>query len=210
MAGLEEIPNEARKALEDSIRSTLHFLQEEIPRLVHERYAISMGNLLSQTHRHGGWKMTPKVTELGGYIVDGRMDVVGTRIPAMRFNVNPTYVPVQRGIPIHARQVVSVMVRRGHARVGQPNTFIAKMKSGHIGVFHRKADATHRIREDGQRTALNITEDYRISVPEMLRGKQLQRKLRTNTTKFFNRKCQEEVGRAIKNLKQGPLEGEIP
>jgi len=210
MAGLEEIPQEAKQALEDAIKETLGFLREEIPRIVHQRYDISMSSLMDQSHRTGKWKMIPKVTEKGGYIVDGGMEVIGTRIPTMRFNVNPTYVPVQRGIPVRARQVVTVTVRRGKAHVGQPNTFIARMKSGHIGVFHRKEDAKHRIRPDGQRTALNITEDYRISVPEMLQGKQLQRQLRNNTTKFFNRKCEEEVERVIKNLKQSPPTEETP
>jgi len=208
MAGLESIPDEARKALEDSVIKTLEFMQHMIPRLIKDRYDISDANLMDQSHRHGRWKMIPQVTRKGGYIVDGGMEVVGTRIPVMRFSVNPTSVPVQKGIPVNARQIVTVTVRRGHARVGQPNTFIAKMKSGHIGVFHRKADAKHRIRPDGQRTALNITEDYRISVPEMLKGKQMQRQLRYNTTQFFNRQALEEVGIKLEHLKQEP--GEEP
>jgi len=211
MAGLEHIPDEARVALENSVKQTLEFLKKQIPELVHQRYDISMPNLMSQSHRHGSWKMVPVVKEEGGYIVDGRMEVIGTRIPEMRFNVSPTYVPVQRGIPVHARQQVTVTVRRGHPHVGQPNTFIAKMKSGHIGVFSRKRDATHRIRPDGQRTALNIEEGYRISVPEMLKGKQLQRQLRYNTTAFFNRTSLIEIEEAIKRATaEGPMEEETP
>jgi hypothetical protein len=207
IGGLESIPDHLIPALEKTVRKTTEFLKEEIPRVLIARYAISEPSLRDQSHR-ARWSMKAEYTREEGSIVDGRILVQGTRMPVMRFDVHPRYVPVQKGIPVKDRQQVTVTVRRGSSQVGAPNVFIAKMKSGHIGVFRRKPDATHRRRPDGQRTQLNITEEYMLSVPEMLRGKQLSKKLQNNTTKFFNKTALEEIERVLNNSTKGPIAGE--
>jgi hypothetical protein len=111
----------------------------------------------------------------------------------MRFHVDPREVPNQRGVPVKSRQVVTVIVRRGHAQTGAPNVFLARMKSGHIGVYRKKPDATHRIRPDGQRTQLNITEEYMLSVPEMVSSKKIRPKLQRSITKFMRDTFMEET-----------------
>jgi len=188
----EKMPDALKQALENAIKKTTAFTKEEIPRLVTQRYDITEASLMDQTHR-AKFTMRAKYVRKGQYVVDGGVQVTGTRMPAMRFTVSPRNVPKQKGIPVHARQVVVVSVVRGHAESGKPNTFIARMKSGHIGVFHRKKDATHRIRPDGQRTQLNITEGHAPSVPEMIQGKHIGPKLDKAIRRFYKKAFLEET-----------------
>lgn len=197
--GVEEIekkfnkmPDALKQALENAIKRTAAYTKEEIPALITHRYDITEGSLMDQSHR-AKFQMRAKYVRKGEYVVDGGVVVTGHRLPVMRFNVNPKYVPKQRGIPVHARQIVTVSTVRGHAQHGVPNLFLARMRSGHLGVFRRKPDATHRIRPDGQRTALNITEEHMISVPEMIQGKHIRSKLEPRIRKFYNKAFLEET-----------------
>jgi hypothetical protein len=61
------------------------------------------------------------------------------------------------------------------------------MRTGHIGVYRRKIPnpgGPRRIRPDGQKTQLPITEEYMLSVPEMLQGKKLRKKFDDSLNKY--------------------------
>ena len=165
-----------RTIIKNVLVDVVKYTDKEIRRLVLERYDISPASLNDQTHRA---KFKTKVVLPTREELDqGRVEIHATRFPVMRFNVIPQSVPNQKGIPVADRQTVSIITVRGGGEVGARNRFLAKMQSGHIGVFMRKPDATHRIRPDGQRTQLNISEEHMVSVAEMVRSNAIQPVLR--------------------------------
>jgi hypothetical protein len=184
---LKKIPDVLKTAMEKTLMSTVGFIKQEIPRLITRRYNISMPSLMDQSHR-AKWSMKEKYTVIDGKKLMANIDVKGTRLPVMRFHVDPTYVPNQKGIPVSARQPVTISIKRGSIMSGHPNVFIARMHSGHIGVYRRKIPNPGGPREkrpDGQFTQLPISELHMISVPEMLEVKDLREKLNQNTAKFM-------------------------
>lgn len=89
-----------------------------------------------------------------------------------------------RLIGFAARQVargVSVSVRRGSRKV-LAGAFIARMPSGHTGVFMRRS---------GKR--LPIDEKYTISVPGMLGAKQIEAALRVSAVERFEKAMDQNV-----------------
>jgi hypothetical protein len=204
--------NRINPALKEAIRATVRkgiiFAEKETIRLILERYDISKESLMDQGRRTGKTEIKPiRPGRKGTDEIVGGLEITGTRFPVMRFSVDPTSVPNQKGIPVRSRQIVRVSVRKGSPQVGQPNVFLARMKSGHLGVFRRKPDATHRIRPDGQRTQLNITEEFMLSVPEMLSSKPIRTKFQTSLNKFVRKTFLEETegqGKKFKGSSSSP------
>jgi hypothetical protein len=185
-----------RKAVRDTIIDTLDFGQSEIKRQITARYDITSEDLTSGRRGLVMRSVKPPPLSEGNSEIAGYIEMNSKRLPTMRFNVIPTEVPPQKDIPVSQRQVVSRIVVRGSANVGSPNRFIAKMSSGHIGVFLRKPDSTHRIRPDGQRTQLNISEEYMISPYEMIRSREIQPKLSRAIGNYFRGRLQINLAKA--------------
>ena len=161
-----------RTIMKNVLTETIKYMEKEIPRQVMARYAISPSSLADQSHRaRFRLKATYPTRE---NLEKGRIVIDSARFPVMRFNVTPQDVPNQKGIPVSEREIVTVITVKGSAQVGKPNRFLARMKSGHLGVFMRKPDSTHRRRPDGQNTQLNISEEHMISVAEMVRSTRLR------------------------------------
>jgi hypothetical protein len=161
-----------RTLVKNVLTDTIKYMEKEIPRQIMARYDITPGSLNDNSHR-AKFKMFavyPTREDLN----KGVIRIYSNRFPVMRFNVIPQEVPDQKGIPVSQRQIVSVITVRGSAQVGKPNRFLAQMRSGHIGVFMRKPDATHRIRPDGQNTELNISEEHMISASEMVASRKMR------------------------------------
>lgn len=196
---LEKFTPALKEAVRESVRLTIPWAQKEVPAAILKRYAISRASLMDQSSRHGRWKMIPKLPT--GADLNGSIHVVGTRMPVMRFSVDPRSVPNQRGIPVLARTPVTVRILRGGGvQRGKANVFLAKMKSGHTGVYRRKipnpgGPRRRNWRADGQPTQLPITEEYMLSVPEMLAGKKLRKRFEDRLDKFLRNAFQKELAK---------------
>lgn len=182
---LGKLTPDLKEAIRETVRKAIPFAQDEAVAQILNRYEISRANLMSNS-RNGRWRFRPKYpteTQLSGGIL-----VTGTRMPVMRFSVIPSTVPNQKGIPVDSRTPIEIrIVKKGRAQIGKPNRFLAKMRSGHIGVYKRKIPnpgGPRRKRSDGQMTQLPISEEYMLSVPEMLSGKRIQKRFQENLDRF--------------------------
>jgi hypothetical protein len=68
------------------------------------------------------------------------LDITGKAIPLFRFDVAFMYPTVKGG-------VTAKMFKTGIAPTHLKHAFVAKMKSGHVGVFSRETDARFPLRE---------------------------------------------------------------
>jgi hypothetical protein len=177
-AALKNFPNKVRAVIRATIIDSLKITRTAIVKEITDRYAISAAGLLDPDHR-AKFKMEDVLpaSSLSEDELVGGVRVISDRFPVMRFSVSPQSVPNQKGIPVSERVVVSRTMVKGETNTGTPNRFLARMQSGHLGVFKRKPDATHRRRPDGQNTQLNIEEEFMISPSEMVRGKAIRPKI---------------------------------
>ena len=184
---LSDYPKAMHRAISRSIIDTAKATKAEVNRQLLSRYEISRANL---KRSYEVKVITPKSmgeTDKGGLLITGR------RIPIIRFSHIPEDVPPQQGIPIAARQILSTVVVRGQAVVGRPNRFLARMASGHLGVFHRTGQKTKSGK--GQ-----ISEEYRVSVPEMVCSKAIAPKVQKQASETLQKRVLHNVEQELKKL----------
>ena len=90
---------------------------------------------------------------------------IGKNLPLSRFSIKKT------------NKGVSFRIKRGSKRGLLKNTFIAKMPSGHIGVFERKEGAKHKKVGDIWQPALPIKERFTIGLPFMFGARKVIKKV---------------------------------
>lgn len=115
------------------------------------------------------------------YQMSARLLIKGHRIPVYYFNPRPSE-------PGNMRKPVTVSIKKGGGRKGKSTWFVARMKSGHIGVFERRGAAPYPIKEV-----------FTISVPEMLRKRDITAQVHKNTRERFNK----EFERLVKVMLKG-------
>ena len=118
--------------------------------------------------------MTQKVD--GGVV--GMVSFAGYKIPLYRFNVSPT-LPVQRA-------TVSAAVLAESGRTPFAHAFIAKMKSGHTGMFER--DGTGR---------LPITEFMGPSAAQMAANSVVVEQVEEKAQEVINKRIEHEITRIL-------------
>lgn len=82
------------------------------------------------------------------------------------FKALPKNPPRQKGIPIARRKKTSVQIMKGGERTALPHAFIARMSSGHVGVFYRSGG---KMAANPKRSA--IKEKFEISAASMFEKK---------------------------------------
>lgn len=137
------------------------FVRAYMIKLLLDRYDISEDSLMSRSHRAKTTMTTVPTTSIK---MLGGVNVYGNRLPVMRFNVMPRDVPNQKGIPVNDRVKIKISIVRGKTRSGVPNRFLARMKSGHVGVYFRTNGS-------------QIDEEFMRSVPEILAGNRFKFKI---------------------------------
>lgn len=192
MKALGKLTPDLKEAVRETVRKAIPFAENEAVAQILKRYEISKTSLMDQSSRHGRWRFKPKYPT--GSNLSGGIQVTGTRMPVMRFSVIPADVPDQCGVPIKSRTPIEVRIlKRGGVQIGKPNVFMAKMKSGHVGVYRRKIPNPGGPRKVinlyscgrlYRTTQLPISEEYMLSVPEMLTGKKLRKKFDENLNKY--------------------------
>ena len=134
-----------------AINRTADGVKTDAGREIRKRYNVTLKALNGTDRRAGAF-----------YIKRATTNDLAARITA---SGNP--LPLFGFAPRQTRAGVSVSVKRGTRKVLE-HAFIARMKSGHSGVFMRRGT---------KRTP--IDEKYTISVPGMLSGKDITATLRT-------------------------------
>lgn len=137
LAGVE---GGARKAIYNVIERAQAKVCTETTKAITSVYAINLQNLRAATN-------IKSRTRTEADRVTGEITFSGNKIPLYRFDVTPRARQVTSDINkvfskygwiiIRASAPVSATIKRGGAKVQSETAFIAKTKSGHIGVFER-------------------------------------------------------------------------
>ena len=124
---LSGVPKGAEKAMASVIRRANNTVRSEALKGITSVYAITRQNVRADT------TIKVRTQKADGGVV-GMVSFAGYKIPLYRFNVSPT-LPVQRA-------TVSAAVLAESGRTPFAHAFIAKMKSGHTGMFERDGTPT--------------------------------------------------------------------
>ena len=181
---LGSYPSALHRALKNSILDAARAAKAQINREILARYDISRSNLKAA---YSVRTVTPKqegAEDRGGLVVSSN------RIPVMKFNVVPQEVPSQKGIPVNRRAILSTVVVKGQQITARPNRFLAKMSSGHLGVFHRTGEGK------------KIAEEFRISVSEMIGGREIRPKIEKRTGEVFQARVLHHVERELDKISE--------
>lgn len=147
LAGIE---GGAQKALFNAIGRAQSKVRTETTKAISSAYAITQQNIRAATNIK-----SRTYTHDNGVV--GEITYAGTKIPLYRFDVNPKIPTLdrQRKIKVlltggwatlHPSIPVAATIKRGGSRTTSTSAFIARMKSGHIGVFERMGESG-KIRE---------------------------------------------------------------
>jgi hypothetical protein len=185
---IQRLPFEFKEEIAyEAIKRSLPKVTEACKLAILRRYKISRESLLSTGHRATVVFKTELATLLESNVI-----IESSRLPVMRFSVVPRTVPPQKGIPISARTPILVGI------VGPPAVhkgwFLAKMASGHVGVFQEK-----KPREWSDRTGNTaIEERFMISATEMLGSRYIQNKLNEKIEKILSKETDKAIEKAQK------------
>lgn len=205
IAGLSvEAPARFRKRINRAIGETMMYAEDQMMKLIVEKYSISAGRLKS-SKGFGFERKRPSESEVAlpaawggtGGKAAGAVVLHSRRLPVIEFSVQPGSVPNQRGISVSARTPVTFSVVRGQSISGRPNRFLAIMPGGHLGLFKRKDGSTKSRRADGQWTQLPIEECMMISPSEMVAGKRIAPILNRRLDKYFLKSVNEGLKKPL-------------
>lgn len=193
---LEGIPGGIERAVSSAIsRATAH-LRSASTKAARERYAISAANLRAEEN------VSVAYTYQNG--VQAYVHFSGKRIPLYRFDgarpAQPTYdtsrlVPVMLGIHANGegkwRLVHPGTSAFGHVlKSTSPRqfqyAFVAKMSSGHTGIFERTGGMTSRSKDE-------LEELFGPSVPQMLGNQEVAEKLTDEAMKSIEKNLDQYV-----------------
>jgi len=129
---LSGIPGGAQKAFSSAVRRVNSAVKTETVRQITGVYAISAQNV------RAGANIRTQVQKADSGVC-GTVTFAGYKLPLYRFNVSPT-LPIQRA-------EVKAAVMRGNGQTPFAHAFIARMKSGHTGMFERDTSRSFPVSE---------------------------------------------------------------
>ncbi|NTU28854.1 hypothetical protein HPY27_01595 [Brevibacillus sp. HB1.1] len=151
---LRRVQSDSSKALSSALNRTIHGVGTEATKKTKERFFVKTADV----------KGTIRIRNAAPENLEATMTAKSTNLPLMRFKTNPGKVPMRR--PTATKSAVR---RAGLAPVH--GAFIARMRSGHVGVFKRMRSWRHKKVTRNGRTywsGLPIRELYGPSVPGMV------------------------------------------
>jgi hypothetical protein len=155
---------EIDKATWLAINRSIDGARTEADRNIRERYNIKREDVR-------------KVLTIKSYASQSRLQAImqaqGKRIPVYAFAARPKE-PAWR-------KPVTVSISKAKGRIGKKAWFVARMKSGHVGVFVRENQSVKPT------VRLPIKEVMTISVPEMLKGKEVMKLVQDGTRERFDK-----------------------
>lgn len=167
---LEHIPGAAPKAMARALNRAAESAKTEAGRKVRESYYVKSSDVSSTIKIYKASE-----TDLNALVISR-----GNLMPLMKFRVTPRKPTPNRKKPIVAR------VKRGS---GGPikHAFVARMNSGHIGVFTRAG-----------KQRIPINENYGPSIPEMLNSESVSAWVEQKATETLDKRLDHEISRILK------------
>lgn len=168
---LSGVPNGVEKALKSVIQRANNTVRAEVLKGITSVYAISKQNVRAET------TITTETRQVDGGIV-GAVSFAGYKIPLYRFDVSPS-IPGQR-VTVTARTM------KDRAKTPFEQAFIAKMKSGHTGVFQRDKE-----------TRLPISEFPGLSTAQMAKNTVVLEQVEEKAQEVINKRIEHEITRIL-------------
>lgn len=188
---LAGIPGGLEKAVNSAMSRTAQYVRTQASKRVRERYAISAGDLRTDSNVKINYRYTP------GAGVEASIRFSGRKIPLYRFSgaspKTPTQSPEIVNILINGRWVKAHpgVAASGHqlkdtAPTRFQNAFVAAFGSGHIGIFERTGGVTAGGRDE-------IKELMGSSIPQMIGNEEVLESLAKDATDKFDERLAHEV-----------------
>lgn len=193
LAGLS---GELDKAVRSAMSRSLSHLRTSSAREIRKIYAISKAALRAEEN------IKTKYTYHPGAGISGYVLFSGHKIPLYRYDgaspVQPTQdtsKTINALIQGHWRKTHPGVAAAGHQKVHTSptrfeNAFVARMKSGHAGIFERTGGATSAGSD-------SIKEIMGSSVPQMIGNENVQETLVDETMKKFDERLEHEINAII-------------
>ena len=162
------------KALRAALSRGSQTAKAEATRQVKKRYALKAGDI------RGSGKVFFKSPGTGNLI--GELRFAGNRIPLYKFDVNPKTPAGINGF----KSIVKGHGRKDTSPAAFESAFIARMKSGHVGVFERETDKE-----------LPIRQIMGLSVPEMVGAYESREAIMEKATETIEKRLEHEISRII-------------
>lgn len=188
---LEGIENAEERVLRPALSRGLTAGKTAVNKQIKEVYNISTNKLSSRYARYG----YKSISAEGDKII-GSIEFSGGVIPLYKFEVSPSEVNNGK-----TRKQVTAAVLRGSGGETLENAFIAKMGSGHMGVFERSGQwkMKKRSTKTGERTGNNekIKELFGPSLAGMA-GKAVEyESVEARVNEVINKRIQHELDRLL-------------
>lgn len=188
---LAGFPGAFDKALQSAMRRTAQHVRTETGRAVRKRYAITNADLRMDTAARLSYRYAP------GSGVTAEIKYSGRKIPLYRYEGASPKLPTYSGDLVVAmvngqfRHVHPGVAARGHQLRGtSPTTFhdafVARFKSGHIGIFERTGGVTASGADE-------IKEIMGSSIPQMVGSDEVLRALSRDAAETFDKRIGHEV-----------------
>ena len=193
---LAGFPGGLDKAIKSAMSRSLSYLRTNSTKEIRKVYAISAAALRTEEN------IKTRYTYHPGAGVSGYVLFSGHKIPLYRYAGTSPVQPTQdTGKTINAlingqwRQVHPGIAAAGHQKVNTSptrfeNAFVARMKSGHVGIFERTGGATS--------TGNDALQEFMgSSVPQMVGSEDVQQTLVDETMKKFDERLEHEINAII-------------
>lgn len=185
------------KAVKSAMPRAVSALRSKTSEKIREKYAISAANIRTQqntkvsyTYQNG---VTAAVTFGGQKIPLYRYDGAAPKQPTVDINklvnarIRGNWVSVHPGVAASGHQLLDT------APTTFNNAFVARMKSGHVGIFERTGGVT----ADGSD---EIKELMGSSVPQMLGSKEIEERLAEVAKEKFEERMEHEINRLLAGI----------
>ena len=193
---LAGFPGGLDKAVKSAVSRSMSYLRANSATAIQKRYAISTAAIRAEENIRTRYTHTP------GSGVSGYVLFSGRKIPLYQYNGASPVQPTQdTGKTINAlingqwRKTHPGVTAAGHQLQGTSparfeDAFVARMKSGHVGIFERTGGATSTGNDA-------IKEIMGSSVPQMLGNEDVQQTLVDDTMKKFDERLEHEINAII-------------
>lgn len=193
---LAGFPGGLDKAIKSAMSRSLSHLRTNSTKEIRKVYAISAAALRTEVN------IKTKYTYHPGAGISGYVLFSGHKIPLYRYDGTSPVQPTQDiGKTINAlingqwRQTHPGIAATGHQKVNTSptrfeNAFVARMKSGHAGIFERTGGATSTGNDA-------LQELMGSSVPQMVGNEDVQQALMDETMKKFDERLEHEINAII-------------
>ena len=168
---LSGIPGGAEKALSGAIRRANSTVRAETVRQIAAVYNVTAQRARAEGNIHA-------IVQGGGGGVVGTVSFAGHKIPLYQFSVSPT-VPVQRA-------TVRAASMRNHGMTPFAHAFIARMRSGHTGMFERETGSS-----------FPVNEFMGLSTAQMAGNEQVLEKVSDKAQETVNNRLEHEITRIL-------------